>query len=444
MKLWDKGVSVDKAIEDFTIGNDAELDMHLAPFDVLGNIAHVTMLTEVGLLDKAELPALKKELADIYKSTQDGNFKIEDGVEDVHSQVESLLTERLGDVGKKVHSARSRNDQVLVDLKLYGRHQLAEIADLTHQLFTALQSQSERYKDVILPGYTHLQVAMPSSFGLWFGAFAESLADDMDMLATAFRFTNQNPLGSAAGYGSSFPINRKRTTELLGFEDLHYNVVYAQMTRGKTERTVAYAISALATTLMKFAADGCMFMSQNFNFIKLPAEFTTGSSIMPHKKNPDVFELMRGKCNKLQAIPGELAAIMGNLTTGYFRDLQLLKEKYIYAFEEIKSCLQIAILAVPKIEVNTNILDSGDLYDYLFSVEEVNRRVLEGTPFRDAYKQVGLEIEAGNFNPNKTVNHTHEGSVGNLCTAEIKRKMEANFNKINIQEINNTLSALLK
>lgn len=444
MKLWDKGVSVDKAIEEFTIGNDAELDMHLAPFDVLGNIAHVTMLTEVGLLDKSELPALKKELADIYKSTQDGNFKIEDGVEDVHSQVESLLTERLGDVGKKVHSARSRNDQVLVDLKLYGRHQLAEIADLTHQLFTALQSQSEKYKDVILPGYTHLQVAMPSSFGLWFGAFAESLADDMDMLATAFRFTNQNPLGSAAGYGSSFPINRKRTTELLGFEDLHYNVVYAQMTRGKTERTVAYAISALATTLMKFAADGCMFMSQNFNFIKLPAEFTTGSSIMPHKKNPDVFELMRGKCNKLQAIPGELAAIMGNLTTGYFRDLQLLKEKYIYAFEEIKSCLQIAILAVPKIEVNTNILDSGDLYDYLFSVEEVNRRVLDGTPFRDAYKQVGLEIEAGNFNPNKTVNHTHEGSVGNLCTAEIKRKMESNFSKINIQEINQTLSELLK
>lgn len=444
MKLWDKGVSVDKAIEKFTIGNDAELDMHLAPFDVLGNIAHVTMLTEVGLLDKSELPGLKQELANIYANIEKGAFKIEEGVEDVHSQVEAILTEKLGDVGKKVHSARSRNDQVLVDLKLYGRHQLAEIAQLTKALFDALQAQSEKYKNVILPGYTHLQVAMPSSFGLWFGAHAESLADDMDMLATAFRFTNQNPLGSAAGYGSSFPINRKRTTELLGFEDLHYNVVYAQMTRGKTERTVAYAISALATTLMKFAADGCMFMSQNFNFIKLPAEFTTGSSIMPHKKNPDVFELMRGKCNKLQAIPGELAAIMGNLTTGYFRDLQLLKEKYIYAFEEIKSCLEIALLAVPKIEVNEKILDSGDLYDYLFSVEEVNKRVLNGVPFRDAYKEVGLEIEAGNFNPDKSVHHTHEGSIGNLCTSEIKSKMENNFSKINISEIENKLKNLLQ
>jgi len=331
----------------------------------------------------------------------------------------------------------------LVDLKLYGRNELIEIADLTNKLFEAFQIQSETNKEVLLPGYTHLQVAMPSSFGLWFGAFAESLADDMDLLATAFRFTNQNPLGSAAGYGSSFPINRTRTTELLGFEDMHYNVVYAQMTRGKTERTVAYAISALATTLMKFSADSCMFMSQNFGFIKVPQEFTTGSSIMPHKKNPDVFELMRGKCNKLQAIPGELAAIMSNLTSGYFRDLQLLKEKYIYAFKEIKACLEIALLMVPNIEVNKNILDN-DLYDYLFSVEEVNRRVLEGIPFREAYKQVGIEIEAGEFTPNKDVNHTHEGSIGNLCSANIKAKMNGNFAKINKFQIDKAIEDLLR
>lgn len=443
MKLWDKGFNVDKAIENFTIGNDAELDMYLAPFDVLGNIAHVTMLTEVGLLDKSELPALKKELCEIYKSTQDGSFKIEKGMEDVHSQVEAILTERLGEVGKKIHSARSRNDQVLVDLKLYGRNELLEITSLVKTLFDAFQEQSETNKEALLPGYTHLQVAMPSSFGLWFGAHAESLADDMDLLATAFRFTNQNPLGSAAGYGSSFPINRTRTTELLGFEDLHYNVVYAQMTRGKTERTVAYAISALATTLMKFAADCCLFMSQNFGFIQLPPEFTTGSSIMPHKKNPDVFELMRGKCNKLQSIPGELAAIMGNLTSGYFRDLQLLKEKYIYAFNEIKSCLEIALLMVPNISIKNGIL-KDDMYDYLFSVEEVNRRVLEGIPFREAYKEVGLEIEAGNFKPNKSVNHTHEGSIGNLCTKQIKSKMEGNFSKIDDAKIKRAVTELLK
>lgn len=442
MKLWDKGFNVNKAIEDFTVGNDTELDMYLAPYDVLGNIAHVTMLTEVGLLEKEELPALKKELSAIYKTTKDGSFKIENGMEDVHSQVESLLTEKLGDVGKKVHSARSRNDQVLVDLKLYGRNELLEISDLTNKLFQAFQNQSEENKHVLLPGYTHLQVAMPSSFGLWFGAFAESLADDMDLLATAFRFTNQNPLGSAAGYGSSFPINRTRTTELLGFEDMHYNVVYAQMTRGKTERTVAYAISALATTLMKFSADSCMFMSQNFGFIKVPQEFTTGSSIMPHKKNPDVFELMRGKCNKLQAIPGELAAIMGNLTSGYFRDLQLLKEKYIFAFKEIKACLEIALLMVPNIEVNKNIIDN-ELYDYLFSVEEVNKRVLEGIPFRESYKQVGIEIEAGNFKPNKDLNHTHEGSLGNLCTKNIKAKMDNNFAKIDSKFIDEALEALI-
>ena len=443
MKLWDKGFNVDKAIENFTIGNDTELDLCLAPFDILGNIAHITMLTEVGLLDKSELPALKKELVTMYKSTQEGSFRIEKGMEDIHSQVESILIDKLGDVGKKIHSARSRNDQVLVDLKLYGRNELLEISHLVTKLFDAFQEQSENNKNVLLPGYTHLQVAMPSSFGLWFGAYAESLADDMDLLATAFRFTNQNPLGSAAGYGSSFPINRTRTTELLGFEDLHYNVVYAQMTRGKTERTTAYAISALATTLMKFAADCCLFMSQNFGFIELPDEFTTGSSIMPHKKNPDVFELMRGKCNKLQAIPGELAAIMGNLTSGYFRDLQLLKEKYLYAFKEIKSCLEIALLMVPNITVNTGILKTN-IYDYLFSVEEVNRRVLDGTPFREAYKQVGLEIEKGIFNPNKDISHTHEGSIGNLCTQEIKNKMIKSANKIDDNKINLAINNLLR
>ncbi len=442
MKLWDKGTNVNKTIENFTIGNDAELDLHLAPFDVLGNIAHITMLSEVGLLDKADVPALKKELVNIYKSTQDGSFVIENGVEDVHSQIEKILTEKVGKAGKKVHSARSRNDQVLVDLKLYGRERITRISYLTKKLFDELQKQSEQNKNTLLPGYTHLQVAMPSSFGLWFGAYAEALSDDMDLLATAFRFTNQNPLGSAAGYGSSFPIDRKSTTDMLGFEDLHYNVVYAQMTRGKTEKTVSYAISALAGTLNKLAGDACLFMSQNFSFIELPKEFTTGSSIMPHKKNPDVFELMRGKCNKLQAIVGELSMITTNLTSGYFRDLQLLKEKFIYGFEEIISCLEVALLVIPNISIKENILDNS-MYDYLFSVEEVNRRVLEGIPFREAYKQVGIEIENGNFNPNKNINHTHEGSIGNLCTEEIKRKMEVNYAKISTDKIDAAIKSLL-
>lgn len=442
MKLWDKGTNVDKTIEDFTIGNDAELDINLASFDALGNIAHITMLSEVGLLDKAEVAPLKKELGNIYQSAKRGDFEIEPGVEDVHSQIEKILTEKVGEAGKKVHSARSRNDQVLVDLKLYGRDRLLKISYLVKQLFDQLQLQSEENKEVLLPGYTHLQVAMPSSFGLWFGAYAESLSDDMDLLATAFRFTNQNPLGSAAGYGSSFPIDRKLTTELLGFENLHYNVVYAQMTRGKTEKTVAYAIAALAGTLNKLAADACLFMSQNFGFISLPKEFTTGSSIMPHKKNPDVFELMRGKCNKLQAIAGELTMITSNLTSGYFRDLQLLKEKYMYGFEEIISCLEVALLVVPNISVKKDILNN-DMYDYLFSVEEVNKRVLAGTPFREAYKQVGMEIEAGNFSPSKEVNHTHQGTIGNLCTGEIKAKMEVNYAKISGDKVQEAIAKLL-
>ena len=363
-------------------------------------------------------------------------------MEDVHSQIEQILTQKVGEAGKKVHSARSRNDQVLVDLKLYGRDRVLKISYLVKQLFDQLQKQSEENKHIMIPGYTHLQVAMPSSFGLWFGAYAESLSDDMDLLATAFRFTNQNPLGSAAGYGSSFPIDRDLTTELLGFDNLHYNVVYAQMTRGKTEKTVAYAIAALAGTLNKLAADACLFMSQNFGFIQLPPEFTTGSSIMPHKKNPDVFELMRGKCNKLQAIVGELTMITSNLTSGYFRDLQLLKEKYMYGFEEIISCLEVALLVIPNISVKKNILDH-DLYDYLFSVEEVNKRVLAGMPFREAYKEVGLEIEAGNFKPNKEVHHTHQGSIGNLCNQEIKEKMEVNYAKISDKKIKSATEKLL-
>lgn len=442
MKLWDKGTQVDKTIEKFTIGNDAELDLNLAPFDALGNIAHITMLAEIGLLEKSDLPALKKELVAIYHQAKKGEFTIDEGVEDVHSQIEQLLTEKVGEAGKKVHSARSRNDQVLVDLKLYGRDRVAHIAYLVNKLFEQLQTQSEENKNVPLPGYTHLQVAMPSSFGLWFGAYAESLADDMDLLATAFRFTNQNPLGSAAGYGSSFPIKRQLTTELLGFENMHYNVVYAQMTRGKTEKTVAYALGGLAGTLNKLAADACLFMSQNFGFISLPKEFTTGSSIMPHKKNPDVFELMRGKCNKLQAIATELTMLTSNLTSGYFRDLQLLKEKYIYGFEEMIVCLEVALLVVPNISVKKDILNN-DLYDYLFSVEEVNKRVLAGVPFRQAYVDVGLEIESGKFTPDKNIQHSHEGSIGNLCTQEIKAKMDQNYAKITNNSIDSAIAKLI-
>ncbi len=443
MKLWDKGFKVDKAIEAFTIGNDNVLDLELAPYDVLGTMAHITMLAEVGLLEKKELPKLKKELKKIYITALKGLFTIEPGVEDVHSQVEMLLTKAMGDAGKKVHAARSRNDQVLVDLKLYGRAKTIEIATLTQKLFDAFIKQSETHKNVLLPGYTHLQVAMPSSFGLWFGAYAESLSDDMEMLATAYKMTNQNPLGSAAGYGSSFPIKRKLTTQLLGFEDLHYNVVYAQMTRGKTEKTVAAAMASLASTLGKFAADACLYMSQNFSFITLPKEFTTGSSIMPHKKNPDVFELLRSKCNAMQAVQFELAMMTGNLTSGYFRDLQLLKEKYIYLFKEMKACLEMALLMVPNIGVKKDIL-KDDKYVYLFSVEEVNRRATNGLPFRDAYKQVGIEIEEGNFNPERTVKHTHEGSIGNLCNKDIQRKMKKARAKINGAAVDKAIQKLLK
>ena len=434
MKLWEKNFEINKEIERFTVGRDREMDLYLAKYDVLGSMAHITMLESIGLLEKEELKPLLAELKNIYHLAEKGEFTIEDGVEDVHSQVEMLLTEKLGDLGKKIHSGRSRNDQVLVDLKLFTRHQLKDIADEVKILFDELIQKSNQYKDVLMPGYTHLQVAMPSSFGLWFGAYAESLADDMLFLQAAYRMTNRNPLGSAAGYGSSFPLNRTMTTELLGFDSMDYNAVYAPMGRGKTERTVGYDIATIAGTLAKMAFDACMFNSQNFSFVKLPKECTTGSSIMPHKKNPDVFELIRAKSNKLQSLPQQITLIMNNLPVGYFRDLQIIKEVFLPAFDELKDCLQMAAYIINKIEVNEHILDNP-MYDPIFSVEEVNRLAAAGMPFRDAYKKVGLDIEAGKFTPNKNIHHTHEGSIGNLMNDEIVKLMNDtiegfNFNRM--------------
>ncbi|MDD4424964.1 MAG: argininosuccinate lyase [Mariniphaga sp.] len=421
MKLWDKGVAVDEAIEKFTVGRDREMDIYLAPYDILGSMAHVTMLGSVGLIEKEELAPLLEALKRLYREAADGNFTIEEGVEDVHSQVELLLTQSLGDLGKKIHSGRSRNDQVLLDLKLFMRDGIRHIVEATDSLVDTLLARSEEHKSVLIPGYTHLQVAMPSSFGLWFGAYAESLADDLELLSSAFRIANQNPLGSAAGYGSSFPLDRQMTTDLLGFSNMNYNVVYAQMGRGKVEKIVAFALANIASTLSKLAFDVCLFTSQNFNFVTLPPEFTTGSSIMPHKKNPDVFELIRGKCNKLQGAPQQIALVINNLPSGYFRDLQVVKEIFIPLFAELHDCLSIAGAALDKLRVNENILDDPK-YDHLFSVEEVNRLVLQGVPFRDAYRQVGAEIEAGEFHPEKKVVHTHEGSIGNLCLDRIAGK----------------------
>lgn len=442
MKLWDKGYSVNKKIEAFTIGRDRELDVELAPFDILGTLAHTTMLTEVGLLSKEELDILKPELQNLFHIALVGNFTIEEGVEDVHSQVELMLTRKLGDVGKKVHSGRSRNDQVLLDLKLFARQRISEVNQAVKLFFDALQKRSEQHKDDLLPGYTHLQVAMPSSFGLWFGAYAESLVDDLHLLLAAWRVTNQNPLGAAAGYGSSFPLNRELTTKLLGFDDLSYNVVYAQMARGKMERTVATAIASIASTVAKFAMDACLYMSQNFAFIGLPNELTTGSSIMPHKKNPDVFELLRGKCNKLQALPQQIGMITGNLPSGYFRDLQIIKEVFIPAFDEIISCLDLATYAVENMTVKKDLL-SNPMYKYAFSVEEVNRRVLEGIPFREAYRQVGIEIENGSFTVPGSIHHTHEGSIGNLCNANIRQKMEAIEQQFTFKAMNEAIQNLI-
>ncbi len=421
-KLWEKNFEVNKEIERFTVGRDRELDLYLAKYDVLGSMAHITMLESIGLLEKDELAQLLAELKNIYAIADKGEFVIEDGVEDVHSQVELMLTQKLGDMGKKIHSGRSRNDQVLVDLKLFTRHELKEIVDAVKILFDELIQKSNQYKDVLMPGYTHLQVAMPSSFGLWFGAYAESLADDLTVLRAAYEVNNRNPLGSAAGYGSSFPLNRELTTELLGFASVDYNVVYAQMGRGKTERIVAAALANIAATLSKLAFDACMFNSQNFAFIKLPDEFTTGSSIMPHKKNPDVFELTRARCNRLEALPFQITMVTNNLPVGYFRDLQLTKEDFLPAFDEMKAILTMVNAMMSQVEVNEHILDDSR-YDLMFSVEEVNRLAAEGMPFRDAYKKVGLDIEAGRFVPCKEVHHTHEGSIGNLCNEAIARLM---------------------
>jgi len=442
MKLWEKNVQVNKDVEAYTVGRDKELDIYLAPYDVLGSMAHITMLESIGLLTKEELSLLLKELKGIYQIAINGDFDIEEGIEDVHSQVELMLTRKLGDVGKKIHSGRSRNDQVLVDLKLFTRDQIHLLLDSVSTLIDTLLIQSERYKNVLMPGYTHLQIAMPSSFGLWFGAYAESLVDDLQMLLAAYKICNRNPLGSAAGYGSSFPLNRQMTTDLLGFDSMDYNVVYAQMGRGKTERSVAFAIASIAGTLSKLSYDACLYNSQNFGFIKLADEYTTGSSIMPHKKNPDVFELTRAKCNKLQALPNDITLIMNNLPSGYFRDLQIIKEQFIPSFEEMNDCLQMVNRMIGEIKVNEHILDDPK-YLLIFSVEEVNRLVLQGMPFRDAYKHVGLEIEKGNFTHDKEVHHTHEGSIGNLCNDRIDLLKQQIIRQFDFDKITNAEKALL-
>ncbi len=442
-KLWDKGKATNEEIERFTVGRDREMDLFLAKHDVLGSMAHITMLESVGLLGKDELPVLLKELKSIYKLAEEDKFVIEEGVEDVHSQVELLLTRNLGDLGKKIHSGRSRNDQVLLDMKLFTRDQIRSIADAVKELFDVLIEQSNKYKNVLLPGYTHLQIAMPSSFGLWFGAYAESLVDDMALLNAAWKMTNRNPLGSAAGYGSSFPLNRQMTTDLLGFDSMDYNVVYAQMGRGKIEKTVAFAIAGIASTISKLAFDSCMFTSQNFGFIKLPDECTTGSSIMPHKKNPDVFELTRAKCNKIQTLPQQIMMIMNNLPSGYFRDLQIIKEIFIPVFEELRDCLKMTTHIMREVKIREDILDDSK-YDFIFSVEEVNRLVVEGMPFRDAYKKVGLDIEAGKFTPNKNIHHTHEGSIGNLCNDKIQKLMEESMKEFTFDKVDSAIQKLMK
>lgn len=441
-KLWEKSTTVDHDVESYTVGRDREMDLYLAPYDVLGSLAHIKMLESIGLLTRDELDTLTHELRDIYHVIEQHGFKIEDDIEDVHSQVELMLTRRLGDTGKKIHSGRSRNDQVLVDLKLFIRSRIEDITKAMTRLFNTLLEQSERYKNVLLPGYTHLQVAMPSSFGLWFGAYAESLVDDLTVLRAAYDITNRNPLGSAAGYGSSFPLNRTMTTSLLGFDSMDYNVVYAQMGRGKTERIVAQALASVAATIGKLAYDACLFNSQNFGFIKLPDEFTTGSSIMPHKKNPDVFELTRAKCNKIQALPYEITLITNNLPSGYFRDLQLVKENFLPAFDDIIAIIGMVNAMTAQIKVNESIVDD-DRYRYMFSVEEVNRLTLEGMPFRDAYKKVGLEIEAGKFNAVKEVHHTHEGSIGNLCNDRIKALYDKTLAEFNFETYHSAFAALL-
>ncbi|MBS1921369.1 MAG: argininosuccinate lyase [Bacteroidetes bacterium] len=442
MKLWQKNTDSLKEVEQFTVGNDREFDLLLAPFDVLGSIAHAKMLAEVGLITKDESVQLINELRITYNSIQHSTFNIQHDVEDIHSEIELLLTEKLGDIGKKIHTARSRNDQVLVDIKLFLRNEIEQLVKSVQPFFELLQSQSEKYKDHLLPGYTHLQLAMPSSFGLWFGAYSESLVDDMITLKAAYDIVNKNPLGSAAGYGSSFPINRTLTTKLLGFDDLNYNVVYAQMGRGKTERIVAMSLANMADTLAKLSMDACLYLNQNFGFISFPSELTTGSSIMPHKKNPDVFELIRSHCNRIKALPNEIMLMTTNLPSGYHRDLQLLKEHVFPAFKTLKDCIEMAGLMLSNIEIKKDIL-ADEKYKYIFSVEEVNKLVNTGMPFRDAYKKVGLDIEAGKFKYDPSVHHTHEGSIGNLCTEEIKQQMQKTMNSFPFLKIHESIKRLL-
>jgi len=443
MKIWQKNIDVDSFVESFTVGRDREMDLHLAGADVLGSLAHTRMLNSIGLMTDEDLVLVQQELKNIYQEIAAGQFRIEDSVEDVHSQVEMMLTQRVGEAGKKIHAGRSRNDQVLVDLKLYFRSEIHSIFNHTEVLFHQLIKLSEQYKNVLMPGYTHLQIAMPSSFGLWFGAYAESLVDDLHLLKAAWSVCNKNPLGSAAGYGSSFPLNRTMTTQLLGFDDLNYNVVYAQMGRGKTERILAQAMSSIAATLAKFAMDVTLFINQNFGFISFPAHLTTGSSIMPHKKNPDVFELIRSRCNKIQALPTEIAMMTTNLPVGYHRDLQLLKENLFPAFQSLNDCLEIATFMLDNIEIKDSILEDPK-YDYLFSVEVVNNEVLQGIPFREAYKNIGLAIEEGTFQPAKEVNHTHEGSIGNLCNDQIERMFEEAKADFGFDKVEQALAALVR
>ena len=442
-KLWKKNTSVDGSVEAYTVGLDREMDLYLAPYDILGSLAHIKMLESIGLLTGDELNTLSIELKNIYKKAIAGEFIIEDGVEDVHSQVELMLTRKLGDIGKKIHSGRSRNDQVLVDLKLFMRSEIEKVAESVEHLFKTLITKSNEHKYDLIPGYTHLQVAMPSSFGLWFGAYAESLADDLEVLKAAYKIVNRNPLGSAAGYGSSFPLNRSMTTTLLGFDSINYNVVYAQMGRGKTEKTVANAIAGIAATISRLAYDACLYNSQNFGFIKLPDEYTTGSSIMPHKKNPDVFELTRAKCNRLQALPNQITLILNNLPSGYFRDMQLIKEAFLPSFDEIRSILGMVEKMVSQIIVKKDIAND-ERYKFMFSVEEVNRLTREGMPFRDAYKKVGLDIEAGNFEPVKEIHHTHEGSIGNLCNKEIVEYFKNILSDFGFERYHKAIDSLLE
>ncbi len=441
-KLWEKGINTAKSVEEFTTSSDRILDKKLAPYDVLGSIAHARMLEKIGIISAEELQKLEKSLRKIIKLVFAGKFDIAEGVEDVHSQVEIMLTEELGEIGKKLHTGRSRNDQVLVDLKLYTREALKQTVEITHRLFKTLIALSNNHKNDLMPGYTHMQVAMPSSYGLWFGAFAESLVDDVQLLLAAYRISDQNPLGSAAGYGSSFPIDRTLTTQLLGFNTMQVNAAYAQISRGKNERTIAFALASLANTLSRLSMDVCLFSGQNFRFFSLPDEFTTGSSIMPHKKNPDAFELIRARCNRLMALPNEISLVTANLTSGYNRDYQVTKQSYMSAFDEINECLLMADMLLEHIQVNPSVIDDP-MYDTIFSVEEVNKLVIQGIPFRNAYQMVAADIKNKNYHPDKKLNHTHEGSIGNLCNDMIVHKMDGIMYQFNFMKAEVAIKKLL-